>query len=474
MTRYSRLFAYGLALLVAAPALAQSFEGLDFSGNSKKKKKKKKKDEEKTDTKESTPPASDTGGKDTSGSSGTEAPLPAGGLDLSTPPPEAKKPPADSKKKDKDTTSGGMTFGELDVSGKSADKQKIENLQSMFRADQYEQAALGGQEIIDDPKQAALALEARYVLAKSLYRMGMYHSSLGQFSRILEQGPNTKFFKSSLEWLFFISHKTTNETVILDQIARYSNFEFPEKFRSEFHYLLARYYFVRGRALDLADQKAEADKSFDQVKRLVLLVPKGDPFFARAKYLEGLSYFREDNFNSALEAMKDVVRLTRPGSSKTGTQARLDQELRELAFMQLARTHYGHLQNRYAIAYYSKVERGGPQWLEALFESSWASYRIGKYEPALGNLITLSSPFFRDEYFPEAYILKAVIYYENCRYRESNLILHDFSATYLPVHDELETLLKKDMEASEYYNVLAEVQKKNKEAIQGNPTDIIL
>jgi hypothetical protein len=99
---------------------------------------------------------------------------------------------------------------------------------------------------------------------------------------------------------------------------------------------------------------------------------------------------------------------------------------------------------------------------------------VGQYEQALGNLITLSSPFFRDEYFPEALILKAVIYYENCRYRESNLILQDFERTYLPVHDQLEGLVKKNMESSEYYSVLSEVQKKNKEGLEKQETDVIL
>jgi hypothetical protein len=113
--------------------------------------------------------------------------------------------------------------------------------------------------------------------------------------------------------------------------------------------------------------------------------------------------------------------------------------------------------------------------LEALFESSWASYRISQYEKALGNLITLSSPFFRDDYFPEAYILKAVIYYENCRYRESNLILKDFSGTYEPVQQELEGMLSKDMDAAEYYNVLADIQKRNLEAgTERNSKDVIL
>jgi len=367
-----------------------------------------------------------------------------------------------------------MTFEAVDVSGKSGERQRLDVALRQFKDEHYEQAAMTSHELMQDPKLAELYLDAEYLLAKSLYRMGMYHSSLGEFSKILAKGPQTKFFKSSLEWLFFISHKTLNESVILGEIAKYSNAEFPERFRNEFRYLLARYHFVRGKALDLVEQKAEANKSFEEVKRLALIVPKGDAFYARAKYLEGLAYFREDKFNSALESMKEVVRVTRPGGAKSEFQAKQDKEVRELAFMQLARTHYGHRQNRYAIYYYNKVERGGKQWLEALFESSWANYRIGQYEQALGNLITLSSPFFREEYFPEALILKAVIYYENCRYRESSWILEDFERIYLPVHDQLEVITKKEMDASEYYNVLADIQKKNKTVVELNNTDLIL
>jgi len=403
---------------------------------------------------------------------------PAPGLQkvLNPPPPSlsAVPPPTIQKSEKPAKPAPTMTFEPVDVSGKSAERQKLDVALREFKDEHYDLAAVSSYELMQDPKLAELHMDANFLLAKSLYRMGMYHSSLGELSQILAKGPQSRFFKSSLEWLFFISHKTTNESVILGEIAKYSNAEFPEKFRSEFRYLLARYHFVRGRALDLVEQKAEASKSFDEVKRLALSIPKGDAFYARAKYLEGLAYFREDNFNSSLESMKEVIRVTRPGGAKAEAQARADKDARELAFMQLARTHYGHRQNRYAIYYYNKVERGGKQWLEALFESSWASYRIGQYEQALGNLITLSSPFFQEEYFPEALILKAVIYYENCRYRESSWILEDFERIYLPVHDQLDVLLKKEMDASAYYTVLADIQKKNKTSAAKNSTDLIL
>ncbi|MGA9523405.1 MAG: adventurous gliding motility protein GltC [Myxococcaceae bacterium] len=466
MMRPLRFIVLGLMLAIATPASAQmSFEGLDLAPDTNKKKTKKKKVRKKRAPAAESPKSTD---DDEDEAPSAATPLPAGGLDLSQPAGKAEAPKTDAK------AAPTMTFEAVDVSGKSGERQKLDAALQLFKDEKYDQAALFSYEIMEDPKMAGLHVEAHYLLAKALYRMGLYHSSLIEFTKVLERGPQTKFFNTSLEWLFYIARKTVNESVVLETIARYSNHPFPDRFRNEFRYLLARYHFVRGRALDEVGQKDEAAKSFDEVKRLVLQIPEVDVFFPRAKFLEGLAYFREEKFAPALEAMKQVVKLTRSRPGESGTERKLSGQLRELAMMQLARTHYGHRQNRYAIHYLNRIERGTSQWLEALFEASWAHYRVGQYEQALGNLITLSSPFFRDEYFPEAMILKAVIYYENCRYRESTMIIEDFERFYRPVHDELEMLLAKEMDASQYYTVLAEVQKKNEDRNEKSSTDLIL
>ena len=484
MTRSLKALALGLSLAYAAPTLAQSFEGLDLSDSSTKKKKrntKKKRSKGGSAAQDAATatPVDSTAKPHNAAVSAPGAPVgkPSAaqdsglGMDLTG---AAKKgdvppPPGGGGKNNAPT----MSFEGVDVSGKSADRQRLTAALKQFKDSQYEQAGLSSWEIMNDPKAATLQLESQFMLAKSLYRMGMYHASLNEFSRILSRGPESKFFKTSLEWLFFISHKTTNESIILEEIAKYANFEFPEKFRSEFRYLLARYYFVRGRALDQVEQKGEANKSFEEVRKLSATFPRTDAFYPRVKYLEGLAYFRENNSPAALESMKEVVRLTR--GTGTGGEAHNNQALRELAFMQLARTHYGARQNRYAIYYFGKIERGTSQWLESLFEGAWANYRVGQYEQSLGNLITLSSPFFREEYFPEALILKAVMYYENCRYREAISILDEFENIYLPVHDELELLVKKDMDANAYYQVLADIQKKNQGVqLKANSKELIL
>ncbi|HZI08825.1 MAG TPA: hypothetical protein VE153_00475, partial [Myxococcus sp.] len=254
--RLIRVAVLGLSLAWTAPSFAQSFEGLDLAGQSKKKKrggtsKKTKKptrkgkaaaakpdEAEAEDPTAATPSAATPEAVSAPAAAGKPAPTPTPatppadgfGLDLTQ---ESPKPAAPT-----------MSFEAVDVSGKTADRQRLDVAVSLFKNDEYEKAAMSAHELLGDAKLAGLHTEARYVLAKSLYRMGMYHSSLGEFSKLLSLGPSTKFFKTSLEWLFFISRKTKNETVILDEIARHANQEFPEKYRNEFRYLLARYHFV--------------------------------------------------------------------------------------------------------------------------------------------------------------------------------------------------------------------------------------
>ena len=51
------------------------------------------------------------------------------------------------------------------------------------------------------------------------------------------------------------------------------------------------------------------------------------------------------------------------------------------------------------------------------------------------NLHTLNSPFFTNEYTPEAPILSAVIFYSNCNYERTRDTINEFRLTYEPLRD---------------------------------------
>lgn len=186
-------------------------------------------------------------------------------------------------------------------------------------------------------------------------------------------------------------------------------------------------------------QSAEAslEASLAAVKR----VDTTFALFAQATYLRGLVHFARGEFEPAVQAFREVVRMTNPRAAKDGEQAFENAKLREMAFFSLARIHYQFEQFRYAIFYYDRVSRDSEAWLESVFESSWAHFRLGEYEKALGNLVTLQSPFFAGEYYPESSILKAITFYENCRYPEARAFLAEFNQNYGGVLTELDRLV---------------------------------
>lgn len=411
-------------------------------------------------------------------------------------------------------------------------------------------------------KQKVLRDEARYNLAKALYRMRVYRSALHYFTGLLAKGPKGRFYQSSLEWCLFISRKMKDDDAVNEVIARYGADTFPPEYRDEFSFRLARFHFNRALAIERGelgrpekprvketetgrksiqgdvfgdlfadDQPAApavgesdrpkapppsapprrsgaisldtdlfgdpvppkktkpkkkrrrrkkrakkkmpgidepwyltAEEHTEAAERLVAQVDPDSKYGSRAKFLQGVLLYKADRANEALAAFKEVVRATRPG------QPQASERLRQMAFFQLARTHFGAEQPSFSLFYYDKVDRDSYAWLDALYEGSWAEFRLGNYEKALGNLLTLHAPFFSDTYYPESLILKAVVYYENCRYPEAKTILADFLDRYQPVHDELKRLTSKKQAADKYYEDLGGLREKADAARKSSDT----
>ncbi|HUB08553.1 MAG TPA: adventurous gliding motility protein GltC [Myxococcales bacterium] len=359
----------------------------------------------------------------------------------------------------------------LKMGGKGAGRGRLEAVAQQYKQGRYSDAAIAAYAAMQDATSTSQAAESEYLLAKSLYKMKMYHAALHHFSRVLARGERGAFFKPSLEWLFFISRKTVDDSIVLDDVARYANVEFPARYQSEFRYLLARYYMERAEALFQAGQVPEGRNSLREAQRLVEMVPNTTGYFAKARFLAGTAAYQDAEVATqpgqpaqaeallpALAAFKEVIRVTNPRSATSIA----DWRTRDLAFMNLARIHYEARQNRNAIYYYGKVQRGGEQWLEALYEAAWAYYRMGDDEHALGNMITLHSPFFANEYFPESLTVKAIIYYENCRYEEASAAIDDFDRIYGPVQQELERITSREQPPSAFYDLLDDIQRKQR------------
>ena len=420
----------GAALAAPAPAAAQL--GLDLTAPApppKKKEEPRKKEEPKK-------PAPKPG------------PVPeARPLEPAPPPPPAARPakgkPAEPRP--------GVDLGGPGAAPRADVKPRLEAARALLDQGKAEAAALAYDEVLRDPGLAEGHDEARYQLARALMALGLDHAALTTLDEVLARGPSrSRWFHSALERAFEIGDRLGSDQPLLARVARHAAEGVPPGREDAYHLLLATYEFDRGRALDEAGKREEGRAAWTEARRLAGLVRevagakedgRGRDAFARAQFVDGLALYALGRQEEANERFKEVVRLTSPKKGRAE-----DPVVREQAFLQLARLHYQNRQNRYAIFYYGKMPWGGPSWLEGLWEASYAHYRIGEHEKALGNLLTLQSAYFRDEYFPESWVLKAIIYYENCRYPEASAVLAEFTATYEPLYDELTGLTGKALQ----------------------------
>jgi tetratricopeptide (TPR) repeat protein len=498
MTRFLRPFASSLSkgLLVLAIALAPPAHaqlGLDLSAPTGKEKpakkgdaKKKKATEKKATTKKAPKPGRAAPARPAPAREAPPAPLPA-----PAPPPAAPVPPPETRAEPRPAApeppprpaprerapqqQPGLTLTPVDKAASAAAKARLDAAKKLLDEKATETAALAYDQILRDKALEPAHDEARYQRAKALARLELRYSALNAFDEVLERGPaGSRFFHSAMEWLFYVGRGLANEQPLMSRVARFAGRGVPPAYEDRVNYLLAKYEFERGRALAESGRSGEAKTSYQEARRLAERVggrsgtaplpssdageraPAQDPqdVVARARFVDGLVSYAQGDDQGASDAFKDVVRMTNPKKV-----ARADQELRELAFLQLARIHYQNRQNRYAIFYYGRMPWGGERWLEGLWEASWAYYRIGDYEKALGNLLTLQSPYFKDEYFPESYVLKAIVYYENCRYPEARQVLEQFSSIYNPVYEELVRLTAAQRTPDGWYELVRNAER---------------
>lgn len=190
-------------------------------------------------------------------------------------------------------------------------------------------------------------------------------------------------------------------------------------------------------------------RELDAARALAASVPAGDPSEGDAREVAGLAALAAGDAESAAKEFLSLAQLPIERGDE-GASAR-----RDAAFLQLARLAYQGGDDSRATALYEKVGRGAPEWLDALFEASWAHFRRGEDEKALGNLLTLHAPFFQGRFFPESFVLKALVLYENCRYGDARRALDEFDRRYQPLQEGLTSALEKLTTPQAAYEFLA-------------------
>jgi hypothetical protein len=90
-----------------------------------------------------------------------------------------------------------------------------------------------------------------------------------------------------------------------------------------------------------------------------------------------------------------------------------------------------------------------------MYEMSWAYFHLSDYTRSMGNLWTLSSPYFENEYFPEVKLLQATILFASCNDREVIELVTQFVPEFQLLKKEVKTILERTDDPNEFYFYLA-------------------
>lgn len=292
----------------------------------------------------------------------------------------------------------------------------------------------------NDVAVTPVAQKAEYTLGKTLYRLGLFQASVNFFDRVVQTGPDHRYFRATCKWLYYLSRKISGDPGLLEKIAKFPADACPAEFQSELAFLQGQYHYKQG--------------AVQTGLRHLTQVDGKSRYFPKAKFLEGISHVRLEQPKPAVKAFKDLLRVTVETDNITEDLRYFNQ----LAILSMARVFYSTGQFGTAVKYYDRIPLDSTLWLDALFEASWTFFRMNNHEKALGNLHTLNSPFFTDEYVPEAPVLKAVIFYSNCNYDRARDTINDFRLTYEPLRDEIKQYIDQFSDPTEFYQFLSRLQ----------------
>jgi len=315
--------------------------------------------------------------------------------------------------------------------------------ETMERKGYYYDAAVSLTAVLEEgePEEPYYA-DAEYALAGNLMRAEMFWSAFSALVPIVAAGPSHPHYRETIRMLVLLGRQLPGLDSIREYLAMFEPEDYPADMASEIAFLAASFLLSQDR--------------FEEAEALLKLTKEDDEeWYLKARFLLGALYARLNRARESLDSFKDILRY----EARTAASSEIMRQMRSKAVLAIARIFYSTNDFPTALKYYSMLDRLSDDWLQALFETSWTLYRLGMYDQAMGNLLTLTSPYFRTGFFPESYVVEAVILHTRCRYEDAVFTADSMLEEYDGLRSEMENVLARYEDPSDFYYWLAALSK---------------
>lgn len=237
---------------------------------------------------------------------------------------------------------------------------------------------------------------AQYFLAKSLIELGLRHAGGVYLTKIARERSNPTVLPRALEELRYLTEVPHDETMIDEHVFGALDLGFlPEETAGFAHYHQG-----------LWDLQVGSERwaliHFAKLK-------EGTAEASRAKFAVLVTRLKEHK-EASKEMVEDFLALAE--------DEKLSQETRNESRLAVARLRYEKRDYEGALEAYEKVQLPplDPGRATLYLEEAWARYQLGQIHAAMGLLTTLDAPVFHNEFLPDKYLLRAMIYKDLCHY----------------------------------------------------------
>jgi TolA-binding protein len=346
----------------------------------------------------------------------------------------------------------------------SPPSEELANALRLYQEDRHPEAAVQFQRIVEGETKDTEGnkQKAQFFLGKSLYHLKYYQSALAVFDEISQLGKGHLFFDQTLQWLAQLASQLPEPAGIIEKVGRYDLAQIEESKTGEAKQFYAQLLYLLGRSKYAQGEFDEAIKLFEQV-------PDDSKWYVQAKMFTGISHVRARQARPAIQAFRAIIDAAEKGDLKSNDEDRVE----DLAWLSLARMYYtaankvdeetgeravdGRLLGA-AVDAWSRIDTGSEYWLDALFEGSFAFFLADEFARAMGNIHTIFSPYFENSYYPEALVLKAVVFFYNCQMENAGAMVARFHERYDPVQVELNKKLAEFKDNQAFYEFLTKVR----------------
>ncbi len=263
---------------------------------------------------------------------------------------------------------------------------------------------------------------AMFFLARSLVDLKLTHAGAVYLSRIARERTNPQVVPRALEELQKLTDLPHDEVLIDEQVFGTIDLGFlPEDIAGYAHYQQG--------LVDLrVGNERWATTHFAKL-------PEGSAEASRARYAMLVTRLK----NARKDLPKDMVEQF----LELAKDEKLTRDSRNEAMLAVARLKYEQGDFNGALDAYGRVQlpQLDPGRASLYLEEAWTRYQLGQAHAAMGILTTLDAPAFREEFLPDKYLLRAMIYRDLCHYLPAKRAAKELTRRYA---DSLEAVRERE------------------------------